>query len=287
MTASARKRSLPADCYQAAKANRRPLKRFLDTGVAEEKPDLAEEIKVHTTWAEVLGGSAPLGLEVRQLYGEEVWLVDGLLSPDECRALVRKSEEHGYGPTDFVKSYRGNLRLTAMDKGLSEAIWQRLEPLVPARVRLKAPPVLSEASWWSSYPDVDGKWEACGLNSCWRLAKYHPGDQFQVHCDGAFEKEAGSEMSMLTANIYLNEDFEGGLTRFWLNDDPYFEWRDTFGVPDFEVSPKVGSCLIFRQPPGRTYWHDGEAVRAGLKYLLRSDVMYRRSSRRSRGPNAK
>lgn len=240
--------------------------------------DLQKEISVCTDWADLLG-APPRNLVARQVRGLEVWLVHGLLSADECAALTKHSERHGFGPTDFVKSYRGNLRLTTTDRGLSEAMWKRLKHLVPATLGLKAPSPVTEESWWSSYPDADGTWEACGLNECWRLAKYYPGDRFMCHCDGAFEKVAGSEMSMLTANIYLNTGFGGGNTRFYLSEDPYFEWRSDFGKPDFEVAPEAGLCLIFRQPPRRTYWHDGEELTFGQKYLLRSDIMYRKRRR--------
>lgn len=243
--------------------------------------DLEKEVSVKTDWARVLQArTPPASLQARQLHGEEAWLVEGLLSPEECQALIHKSEEHGFGPTDFVKSYRGNLRLTATDPGLAEAVWERLKALVPASFKLTTPAVLGDANWWSHYPDVDGIWDASGLNNCWRLAKYYPGDQFRCHCDGAFEKVAGAEMSMLSATIYLNDGFEGGRTRFYLTEDPYFEYQTHFGVPDFEVVPKAGSCLIFRQPPGKTYWHDGAKLRSGQKYLLRSDVMYSKRSRR-------
>jgi len=241
--------------------------------------DLRKEISVRTDWADLLG-VAPTNVVATQVGDREVWLVEGLFSPDECAAIIDNAEAHGFGPTEFVKSYRGNLRLTATDAGLADAVWQRLRDVVPARVRLKAPAELTDESWWSHYPDIDGTWEAAGLNECWRLAKYYPGDQFQCHCDGAFEKTVGSEMSMLTANIYLNSDFAGGKTRFYFSDDPYLECRDDFGKPDFEITPTAGLCLLFRQPPGQTYWHDGEAVRSGQKYLLRSDVMYRRRLRK-------
>lgn len=240
----------------------------------DDKTDLPWEISVCTNWASLFGAPSR-NLVAKQIRGHEVWLVDGLLSADECRALIARSEEHGFGPTDFVKSYRGNLRLTVTDSGLADVIWRRLRPLMPAKVRLKRPRSPGDGNWWSYYPKAGGTWEACGLNECWRLAKYYPGDQFQCHCDSAYEKTVGAEMSMFTANIYLNAGFSGGRTRFYLSDDPYFEWRSDFGDADFEVVPKAGRCLLFRQPPGHTYWHDGEELHSGKKYLLRSDVMYR------------
>lgn len=259
----------------AVSARERSLRRQRTKHVQDRRVDLGREISLHTDWASLLG-VAPKSVVKKQIGDNEVWLVENLLSVEECTAIIDSSEAHGFGPTDFVKSYRGNLRLTVTDLGLADVVWQRLKDVVPARVTLKAPAELTAESWWSHYPDVDGAWKAVGLNECWRLAKYYPGDQFMCHCDGAFEKSAGSEMSMLTANIYLNSGFEGGKTRFYFNDDPYLEWREDFGQPDFEITPTAGLCLLFRQPPGQTYWHDGEAVRAGQKYLLRSDVMYRR-----------
>ena len=45
---------------------------------------------------------------------------------------------------------------------------------------------------------------------------------------------------------------------------------------DETVVPAAGRCLLFRQPPGRSYYHDGEEVGSGCKYLFRTDVMYRK-----------
>mmetsp|Transcript_100571 Transcript_100571/g.313491 ORF Transcript_100571/g.313491 Transcript_100571/m.313491 type:complete len:293 (+) Transcript_100571:73-951(+) len=238
--------------------------------------DVPWELSATTQWASLLT-SSPRNLVATRVPDHEVWLVDGLLTDHECRSLIAGSESHGYGPTDFVKSYRGNLRFTATDASLAEVIWQRLTPLVPAKLALQAPATWGDKHWWSSYPKSAGIWEACGLNECWRFAKYYPGDRFMCHCDFSFERVVGKEMSMLTANIYLNSGFGGGKTRFYLSDDPYFEWRSDFGKPYFEIAPKAGLCLLFRQPPGRSYWHDGEEISHGRKYLLRSDVMYRKT----------
>merc|ERR1712217_467381 len=124
-----------------------------------------------TNWASLLG-TPSLNLVAKQIHGHEVWLVDGLLSADECRALVDRSEAHGFGPTDFVKSYRGNLRLTTTDASLADVIWSRLKPLLPDKLRLEQPKCPGEENWWSYYPEGGGRWQASGLNECWRLAKY-------------------------------------------------------------------------------------------------------------------
>lgn len=216
--------------------------------------DRQHEIEVETNWAEVLAGT-PSALDARQVDQHEVWIVDGLFSEVECCALIEHAESVGFGATAYPKDYRGNLRLITTDRRFTEAVWQRLRALVPATMSL---------------PDANGVWDAIGLNECWRLAKYYPGDVFKGHCDASFMRSSVEE-SMITVNIYMNGGFEGGSTRFYLD-------KSAPRVPSHSVVPAPGRCLLFRQPPGKSYHHDGEKLGSGLKYLFRSDVMYRRRS---------
>lgn len=236
--------------------------------------DLQHEIQVTTEWANCLEDSWP-SLDARQIENHEAWLIDNIFSNSECASLLKLAEGHGFGATDYPKDYRGNLRLMTTDRSLTDAMWQRLKPLVPATL------------------DLDGNtWDACGLNECWRLAKYYPGDRFGKHCDASFarsgHRDALPEESMLTVNIYMNGGFEGGKTRFYFGDSGGYSATRTpqrgsrsekasvdEKVP-FAVEPAAGLCLLFRQPPGKCYLHDGEELRSGVKYLFRSDVMYRR-----------
>jgi len=219
--------------------------------------DLSHEIEVRTNWAGLLE-SPQSPLVVEQLGDHEIWLVKGLFSEQECKALLAEAEAHGFGTTHYPKAYRGNLRLTTTDCGFADAVWQRLKTVVPNQMKfLQAD---------------EHEWEACGLNECWRLAKYHPGDRFKGHCDANFSRKDNVEESMLTVNIYMNEGFEGGSTRFYLDDDKHGHAKPK---PTFSVKPETGLCLLFRQPPGQGYYHDGEELQSGLKYLFRSDVMYR------------
>mmetsp|Transcript_57075 Transcript_57075/g.144889 ORF Transcript_57075/g.144889 Transcript_57075/m.144889 type:complete len:465 (-) Transcript_57075:234-1628(-) len=217
---------------------------------ATRSADLRKEIKVQAHWSRLL--DSQVAPTVQRVGEHEVWLIRGLLSRQECAALVAASEGHGFGGTDYPKEYRGNLRLIATDLGLAEIMWTRLQPLVPTTLDM-----------------MHVKWQACGLNECWRLSKYHPSDRFEKHVDTCFQRSYDLT-SMLTVNIYLNDGFGGGSTRFYFND------HDS---ADFTVDPEAGTCLLFRQPPGHSYVHDGEEVRSGLKYLLRSDVMYQRQVR--------
>jgi len=213
--------------------------------------DREHEIEVVTDWVDALATSPPTPLDAQQVGDKEVWLVDGLFSEQECLTLIARTESIGYGGTNYPKNYRGNLRLITKDRRFTEEVWRRLQPLVPASMTIEGD---------------DGVWNASGLNECWRLAKYHPGDVFKGHCDASFQRSAVEE-SMLTVNIYMNGGFEGGATRFYFGDRK---------EPDYQVAPAAGRCLLFRQPPGKAYYHDGEKLGSGVKYLFRTDVMYRK-----------
>ena len=270
-----------------------------------KRPDPSpSEINVTSSWAKLLADRVATRPAVR-LGAHDVWLVDGLFSSEECATLLSCAEAHGFGTTHYDPAYRGNLRLTTTDSSLADAVWMRLRPAVPPTLVLRKPECEFDRGelWWEQYPEAEGEWEACGLNECWRLTKYRAGDRFLTHCDEAYVRHnssggsGGDEMSMFTVNIYMNDDFEAGRTRFFFRDA---WWEQLSVVPaggrtssgaergsvgyllkesaeaDETVVPAAGRCLLFRQPPGRSYYHDGEEVGSGCKYLFRTDVMYRK-----------
>jgi hypothetical protein len=183
--------------------------------------------------------------------GKEVFLLNPCFTPQECKNIIDAAEMEGYGRTSYPKKYRGNYRLITTDDNLASLLWSRMKALVPQQV------------------DEDGcVWEATGLNECFRLSKYCDGDVFQSHVDTCFERNS-DEKSMFTVNIYLNggDEFNRGKTRFY---------SDSQLKPEYSVTPIAGLGLIFRQPPSAHYTHDGEMVCNGFKYLIRSDIMYRK-----------
>jgi hypothetical protein len=220
-------------------------------------PHPVTELSVKSTWGADCCDPVPpatsssAGDSFARPLPEGVVLLKDFLSVAECSKIMIEAETHGFGTTPYPKSYRGNLRLTTADTTLAASLFKRINPFVPPEVSL---------------PD-GSEWEVCGLNESFRLSKYLPGDLFKTHVDGKFLRSP-DEQSMFTVNAYLNGDFSGGSTRFY-NDE-----RDQVIA---EIKPKAGGpCLIFRQPPGAYLPHDGEKVTKGEKYLLRSDVMYRR-----------
>jgi len=135
---------------------------------------------------------------------------------------------------------RDNARLILDDPELTAKWWERAASFVPPRIR---------------------NWQAIGFNERFRFYRYTRGQQFDWHRDGAFYR-SDVEYSLLTFMIYLNDGCEGGATEF----------EDYDGDAPLRVTPARGTALLFHHP----LVHRGAPVRRGTKYVLRSDVMYRR-----------
>jgi hypothetical protein len=177
------------------------------------------------------------------MHHRRMWTVDGVLTRDECDALIERIEAAGCTPAPITTGdgfvmrpdIRNNTRVIFDDTRLAAELFARVRDRVP-RVR-------------------SGR-QLVGANERLRCYRYEPGQYFAPHRDGAFVRNS-TERSLLTFMVYLNEDFVGGATRFYELDEC--------------VAPRVGMGLFF----DHALLHEGCNVESGVKYVVRSDVMYR------------
>jgi prolyl 4-hydroxylase len=186
-------------------------------------------------------------LEKHSLDAGQVFAIPNFLSAEECSAYIALSQSLGFDEAPITtaagfvmrKDIRDNLRVMHDDAELAANWFARVEPFMPAK-RLV--------------------WRVWGLNERFRFYRYDVGHKFAVHLDGCFRRSSVEE-SLFTFMIYLNDDFEGGETKF------YF--------PDFRlnlsVQPERGKALVL----WHRQLHEGAPVRKGRKYVVRTDVMYR------------
>jgi len=185
---------------------------------------------------------------------KDAWTIP-LLSPTEAAKCVELCEVRGFEDCGYPKGYRSNTRMITTDPGLSEVLYQRIKACCPP-----------------TYECEGAIWEICGLNERFRWCKYVKGQRFGIHCDAVFARSL-TEKSFYTVNIYLNcgkTEFEGGRTCFYNPKKGMKGYDMTVGV---QASP--GLALMFNQYPEQIF-HDGEEVTSGVKYLMRTDVMYRK-----------
>jgi predicted 2-oxoglutarate/Fe(II)-dependent dioxygenase YbiX len=179
-----------------------------------------------------------------------VCTIDDVLSSDECAALIARSEAVGYDAAPLATAggaqmlrERNNARVMIDDIDQAAALWSRLRHVFPTR--------------------FEEQWQATGINERLRFYRYEGGQRFDWHSDGIFRRTA-DEQSHFTLMVYLNHGFEGGET--------LFRYLPEYGGEDLVITPKAGMALLFHHP----ICHKGEMVRSGVKYVLRSDVMYQR-----------
>ncbi|OIW23590.1 prolyl 4-hydroxylase [Coniochaeta ligniaria NRRL 30616] len=195
-------------------------------------------------------------------------LATNVLSPQECRAIVAAGETATFVP-DAPLREDGDVSILAhnfywvVDEPFHDALWRRIAPFVPAAV---------------------GGRVARGLNRRFRVYRYVPGAEYRAHIDGAWPPSGiladdtyvydasppgKKQSSLFTFLIYLNDEFEGGETTFFL---PAAREGTLNAYP---VRPVMGAVAVFPHgDPRLAVLHEGTGVRSGAKYVVRTEVEY-------------
>jgi hypothetical protein len=195
-------------------------------------------------------------------------LLKGVLSPSECKAIIAAGESVGFTPDapfrgDGDTSILAHNFYWVVDQAFHDILWSRVAAFVPT--------------------SCNGS-SVRGLNRRFRIYRYVPGAEYRCHIDGAWPPSGvlpddtyvydvspkdNKQSSMYTFLVYLNDDFEGGETTFFL---PAAREGTLNAYP---LRPVMGSIALF--PHGEangTLLHEGTGVTKGTKYIIRTDVIY-------------
>ena len=213
----------------------------------------------HTLALDVLDAAPPGGIRRRDLDGDAVFVVEKLLRPRECTALIAAAEALGFAPAGLAvgggvyrvnDKARNNERVIVDDRQTAERLWHRLGSLVPR---------------------MDGR-QSVGVNWRFRIYRYRPGQYFRPHIDVRMELSGGGT-TLMSMMVYLNDDFTGGQTGF-LEKKPRStraRSRKRNNRTRFAVAPVRGEALVF----DHLCLHEGVEVSSGVKYAVRTDVIFR------------
>ena len=170
---------------------------------------------------------------------DKIWTVENFISPARCAALIAFSEKRGYREATvslaqgakMMKGLRDNYRVNFQDRGLAVRLYEKLSLHLPTLDTTSAP---------------------TGLSENFRFYRYDKNQRFKRHIDGRVR--SGEQESRLTFMIYLNDNYDGGETKF----------------NDALIAPKQGRALLFIHEQK----HESLPILDGRKYVLRSDVFY-------------
>eukprot|EP01134_Creolimax_fragrantissima_P006204 CFRG6204T1 len=201
---------------------------------------------------------------------DKAYFLDNVLSHNECEQILSLTHEMGYDP-DVPLGGSQSLEQGVAREGRAQAcVWLASENVTETIFnRCKA--LLDQTI---------GKCQVVGINARFRCYRYVPGNLYGPHVDGAwpgsgmvddtYQYDAfGDRWSKMTFLIYLNDDFEGGQTTFYMP-------GPTLGsLAAYGVKPRKGGVLLF--PHGDTsdsLVHEGSSVLSGNKFVIRTDLLY-------------
>jgi len=208
--------------------------------------------------------------------GVRVFSAGGALSPKTCADIIAWGEVKGFTDIrgDRPKkgiAYRRHGRLSIESVTGASALFKIVKPILQT----------------AGAEMVGGK-EAVGLSANLRLYRYMKGERFESHVDESLRSVVPPGRSMLTLLFYLSgsgrpvdhvlshpslrgkailtelkEPLHGGDTVF----------LESKSEEAFRVSPDVGLAMFHTQGEDCRL-HYADEVRRGVKYVLRTDVIY-------------
>jgi prolyl 4-hydroxylase len=172
---------------------------------------------------------------------DNIFTVEDFLTRAECLQYIVRSEEIGYELAKVNTASGSKVKTDVRNNSRAFYNNEELAQELWKKIRPFAPAQLGHSI-------------ACGLNELFRFYRYQRGHKFKGHYDESYVRNA-QEASYFTFMVYLNDNFQGGDTTFR-------------GV---RIQPRQGMALLFLH----SLYHEGSEVTQGVKYVLRSDVMYR------------
>ena len=172
---------------------------------------------------------------------DNIFTVEDFLTRTECLQYVVRSEEIGYELAKVNTASGSKVKTDVRNNSRAFLNSEELAQELWHKLAPFAPPRLGHSA-------------PIGLNELFRFYRYQRGHKFKGHYDESYTRNA-QEASYFTFMVYLNDNFQGGDTTFR-------------GV---RIRPRQGMALLFLH----SLYHEGSEVTQGVKYVLRSDVMYR------------
>jgi len=225
-----------------------------------------------------VSASQPIRIDLPDIGdSRDSFTVESLFTMGECQYLIDSAEKAGmdfWDPSSVsTHPFRRAYTLESNHQPLADLIWERVKDLVVPKVHI------SESDEHRHEIDIVGDWVPCGINPKILFSRYRDGGHFAPHTDGCTIVDL-NQRSLFSCVIYLNSCQVGGQTKLYDSAQadcklqPDAEGRLT-GQPELvlhSVDPERGRMLVFYH----TQIHEG--FPASCKYIIRTDVMYRRET---------
>lgn len=204
-------------------------------------------------------------------------IAKGLLSKEQTQKIIDSCPQKNF--TDKLEQdiqFRNGFRYMFDDHELSKELFNKIKDFVPQEWDTKqcCRPFIN-TDLCKSQSGMTLKLDY--MNPRFRCLKYEKDQYFYPHIDGYYVQENFSKIEycsrgILTLQIYLNKDYEGGSTKFISKDcksSICLKDKCEYGCKDFEI--EVGDAIIFQHD----LLHQGSVIKSGTKYTCRTELMYK------------
>lgn len=210
---------------------------------------------------------------IKNSWAEVLFTVNNFFSVYECQSWIQYCNSVGFTEVnsnesyEFAKRKQGRLQMDLNET--ASAIFHRLHSIIP--------------------PDLDGR-RAVGCSSNIRIYRYLPGQCFGKHIDESNIDPQGRGATQLTVLVYLNGEeglassktqttntnsLSGGNTVFYRDVSTISRKKSAKKEPEiFAVITPVAGKVLVHAHGRRCLTHEAAAVVQGVKYVLRTDVVY-------------
>lgn len=230
-------------------------------------------------------------LEYRNLYAV---VLDNVLDQTECDTLVQAAEassDKGWERA-MINIGNGKQQLMEDERNCGRIIWDSPDVAAAVSKRIEHIPEVQEIVRLENVPRVFGNgpakrgevWRFSRPNERMRFLRYTGGEYFRPHCDGTYETPDGKERSYFTLHLYLNDAVPTSSAQLATltpeQQEKAAESTLVGGATTFhsysmqkryDVLPQTGRILLFQH---RDLIHSGDDVLQGVKYTMRTDLMY-------------
>ncbi|SFP44230.1 hypothetical protein [Hydrogenimonas thermophila] len=200
--------------------------------------------------------------------------IHNLFSLEECQNFIDLAENLGYQRESEVSESKEICKsdnLTwIIDNDTERIIWNRCKDLIENMKYL-----------------FENR-KPLGLNAKFRFCRYNKGDYLKFHTDSAcpgrrvinkylIANAYPDRYSEMTFLIFLNEDYEGGATRFLVDKTTLTQKEsDVCSIIEVDIHTPAGSVLCFPHGFHPLHWiYSFEPVLRGRKYIIRTDVLFK------------
>ncbi|AFY37929.1 Prolyl 4-hydroxylase alpha subunit [[Leptolyngbya] sp. PCC 7376] len=177
----------------------------------------------------------PLGVKFRYESVPLLWEIKEVYSKAGCQRFIRKIESSNPAIATRNPMFRNQDRVIFDDKKIADDLFERIKDSLPQQI---------------------DDFSVSRLNERLRCYRYNIGQKFEPHMDHWYQAN-DREISLFSVLVYFNSDFEGGETRF-------MEQLNAV------IKPEIGKVAVFQHK----LRHEGCEVLQGIKYAMRTDVMY-------------